>query len=756
MNFFTNIFLRHRAAGWLLVIVLSIPPLCGFVGYRIAEPLPAGWVSAEVIEELRATERQFKSNIPVVLVLESDNFFQKDRISALQTTAAALRKMDAVQHLTWMGDIPAINLRGNGRLLLPEVTNETSEQELAAARQALLKHPLAAENLISPDGRTVLMLIDVRQKKVVSDIRTVAKQSLQATDIRVRITGTLALYDLHDRALAGDHLRIQLLAYLLVGVLQMLIFRRPIAIVIACSGPGVGVIWSLGWLKLIGQSENELAKIILPVMILMIGFTDGVHYVLRLKQLRVAGASVFDAAHSALTQTGPACLLTSLTTAIGFGSLMLSQSDMIAGFGRGSAIGVIVTFLAVVLVSPLLAVSWPGRRMHIEEHPEPLARLMNRLVAVIGFSSRNARMVMICGVLITVGCLITCTRLIPDERVSDRIPHQSEEWQAMHHCDENVGGIRSLKVMIRWPDKASQSEIWSVVRQCEDLISAQSLLGRPMSIRTALTVIKAADRHQKLIFANRLPDSLKEQFYRPSIQSTVVVSRMQDLGFATLNPVINQLKSELVHIESSNPGFEVTILSDVILEGKIVSQMIVEMMQSLAMAAVIIFVVLAVSFRSWQIGLISIIPNVMPLAVSGAVQYLTGGTLNIAGTCSFAICLGIAVDDTIHYLHHFRKERQCGHTAFVANQNAFITVGSALMLTTVVMTAGLGTVLTSQLPTHVSFAAIACITLLAALPADLLFLPALLTLFPGPETKRNDQLQPHGSTVGESLTERTT
>ena len=86
--------------------------------------------------------------------------------------------------------------------------------------------------------------------------------------------------------------------------------------------------------------------------------------------------------------------------------------------------------------------------------------------------------------------------------------------------------------------------------------------------------------------------------------------------------------------------------------------------------------------------------------------------------------------------HNVGEEHRHGQTALAANEKTFITVGSALMLTTVVMTAGLGTVMTSQLPPHVSFAVMACTTLVVALPADLLFLPALLTLFPGkrPET----------------------
>ena len=170
--------------------------------------------------------------------------------------------------------------------------------------------------------------------------------------------------------------------------------------------------------------------------------------------------------------------------------------------------------------------------------------------------------------------------------------------------------------------------------------------------------------------------------------------------------------------------------------------MIEELMKSLILASFIIFGVLAVAFRSLRVGLISILPNVMPLAVSGALRLLIGESLGIASACSFAICLGIAVDDTIHYLIHFQHERQLKRSAHEANCNTFVTVGSALIMTTVVMTAGLATVMTSRMPPHVNFAAMGCATLVAALLADLFFLPALLSLFPG-------KLE-HGAIMGET------
>lgn len=738
MNLLAKICVDRREIGWLIVLLLSIPPILGVTGFRIAEPLPAGWVAPDVVRELEEAEAKFEANTPVVLVLECESFFQSERIAALYDTVAELRTLSCVEYLTWMGDVQEVNLFGRRFDLLPPSPLDDEEFKWESVRDELISHPLVAGNLLSADGRTALILIDAKSRTDAPAIREVAVKGLQSHQIRTRITGTMALYDIHDRALEEDHLRIQLLAYCLVGVLQLVIFRRPIAIVIACAGPVVGVAWTIGWLLLIGQAENELAKIILPVMVIMIGFTDGVHLVVRLKQLRAADLPPAEAVRQAMLQTGPACFLTSVTTAIGFGSLMISQSDMIAGFGRASAIGVIVTFLAVIMVSPLLAMSRLGQKMHISAHSDPLARLMGRLTGVVSFSSRFARSVTVAGVAITAMSLVAASRLVPDDRVSDRVPQACEEWQAMHHCDQHVGGIRSVRLMVKWPEEADRHQIWAVVADVEEMLKTEQVFGPPMSIRTAMSVVRRPPGKEVTLFVRRLPESLRQRFYREEIRTALVIARMQDLGFARFEPVFSRMEQNLETLREAHPDFEFEFYSDVVVEGRVVSQMINEMIDSLMMAAVIIFAILALGFGSLRVGLISIVPNLMPLAVSGAIRLMLGDSVGVAGACSFAICLGIAVDDTIHYLWHFRHARRQGATPLEANRATFVTVGSALMMTTLVMTAGLGTVLTSRLPPHVNFAAMACTTLAVALPADLLFLPALLTLFPGRGREEKD------------------
>ncbi|HIE98896.1 MAG TPA: hypothetical protein EYQ63_18320 [Fuerstia sp.] len=729
MNFIARITADHPLIGWCFVALLSLPPALGFWGCRIAESVPPSWVPAEAAEALNKAEETFTLNAPLVLVLEHEDFFRPQQLAAVQDAAAAISEMPFVRKLVWFGDIPEVSLRGRVTPILSDA--DGTGEAFAAARSRILEHPLAAGSLISADGTTMMMLLDVRGYDDIRPIRSRAAEILEPAGIRVRATGPLALHLAHDRALAEDHYRIQLMAYTVVGLLAVLMFKRPAAIFIAGSGPTVAVVWTMGWLQLIGQAENELAKIILPVLIMMVGFADGMHLVVRIRQLRASGESQRDAVYRAVQVIGPACLLTSITTAIGFGSLMLSSADMISGFGRVSVIGVVVTFFSVVLLTPLLANSWLSDRMHIASDKDPVTRLMNRCTGLIEFSSRHATSVAISGIVITVLCVRVAAGLIPDDRLTDRVPRNSEACQTMRDCDEVMNGIRSLRVVVSWDESKGRNDVWPVIEQCEAVLVGGELVGKPRSIRTCLSVFRGSDKQNRSILASQLPDELRNQFYQPQKHQAQIVTGLRDRGISVHEPMFARIEAQLDRIKDANPGFELEMVSDVIIEGRVVRQVVEELVHSLLMASVIIFAVLAIAFRSLRFGLISILPNVMPLAAAGTLRFMINDSLGIASACSFAICLGIAVDDTIHFLTHYREQRRLGRTPAEANRDTFLTVGSALVMTTVVCTLGLGTVLTSQMPTHVNFAAMGCTTLAAALVADLVFLPALLCLFPG-------------------------
>ena len=723
---------EHHWVAWLLFVLLSVPPGLGLSGYSLLDSRDAAWSTTGDRETLGEAQSRFPSKvagIPALLVIEADDFFQPERVSALWKTVGQIEQLENVYGVMWMGSVPQVTLFGQ-RPLLPGLDADAAE--IASAKELVSTHPLISGHLLSEDGRTLLVGVYTWNEDSMQKVTAIAHEHLEPRGMTVRLTGPMALWRAHKRTLDAEHNRVLYTAMGLIIGLALIIFRGLPAILITCSGPLVGVVWTLGWLAFVGEDLNELTKILVPVMAMIIGFTDGVHIVVHVRQERVAGRSQREAAATAMEQVGLACLLTSLTTAIGFASLLIADATIIQSFGRSSAIAVLVTFVAVVLVVPLLSGSRLGKNIHKGYERDLVGTNIQRLGGLVDGVVRHSRVVAIVGVLVTVVLAVGASTLQPDNRLAHRIPHNCEESQAMEHCDRVFGGIHFLRVLISWKEETPREDVWNVILETERELNSEKLLGRSLSVRHWLSVIPGTEGPQKLALTSLLPDEFRNEFWNSDERQAQVVTRMQDLGMTVYNPVLDRLDARFRKIEERHPGLKLQITGEAIVENKVVQRVVRELFHSLALAAVIIFLVITVTFRSLRIGLLSTIPNVFPLAATASLRaFFFGTSLDISSACAFAICLGIAVDDTIHFLIRFMHEREAGYEPPEAIHRTFVTVGSALVMTTVVMVSGFGSVMTSSLPTHFLFATMALTTIAAALVGDLIILPALLVQFPG-------------------------
>ena len=155
----------------------------------------------------------------------------------------------------------------------------------------------------------------------------------------------------------------------------------------------------------------------------------------------------------------------------------------------------------------------------------------------------------------------------------------------------------------------------------------------------------------------------------------------------------------------------------------------IDLATSLGTASIVIWLILTIVYRSIRIGLISIVPNMFPLVATGAILYFTGQYLEIVTVCVFTICLGIAVDDTIHFLTRYQDEAATADSHAAAIQQAFSGVGTALVMTTIVLVTGILTAVFGDARDARLFGVMGAVTLASALFSDIVFLPALLSRF---------------------------
>jgi len=219
---------------------------------------------------------------------------------------------------------------------------------------------------------------------------------------------------------------------------------------------------------------------------------------------------------------------------------------------------------------------------------------------------------------------------------------------------------------------------------------------------------------------------------RRDLRRALVNARVADVGTAIAEPAYADIESSLERIRAAHPGFQIELTGTAYIARRNINLIIGDFGVGLLLAAGVIFAVLTIAFRSLRLGALAVFPNAFPLVVAASTLVFLGLNLQVGSAIAFTVCLGIAVDDTIHFIARFRRELEERGDVEEAVVHTFLTVGGALLVTTAVLFAGFGVVFFSTIAVSQLFAAIVCVALIAALLGDLLFLPALLVVFTKP------------------------
>lgn len=741
---------QHRWVPTLLVMAITAVTVIGHVDPNIildlfeTDEVVAAESEGAKFDPLPDVDPVSLSGSDVVVVVQGDDFFTPRAAEAMRAVVNDLENLPEVRSILWLDRVPVLNIFGLRQPLLP--SEKATQQRFEAARKQALEHPLVGGQLLSKDTRTLLLLINLELLQVQSDAEAttmlgeVARKAAEPFDdvsltflVTGRVPATIAAVSRHE----SNQMKYQLIGYGMIFIMTIVLFRGIRAVIIVALAPVLGVFWTLGGIRYLGFQQNPLIDVILPVLVSLVGLTDGVHLMVQIRKLRASGMPEREAAGTGLRQVGMACFLTSLTTAIGFGSLMLAESQWVQEFGKCAVLGVVLTFISVVTVIPLACSTWLGRLVHVGHENSLIDRNLARISHVIDAVLKRSRTMCVLSIICTLALFGVSMTLTPDQRQANDLPEGAEATLALQHMDKAFGGLEFGEVRVSWsPDIASDSpEILRVVGAVDELLRTESLISSPLSIRNLIDAQPGSGPpEERMTLLELLPPPLKRAFFTPERRTAKVTFRVQDLGIATYGPVFERIESAIEEMETDHPQFQFDLRGSAVWRWENLYQIVVDLAKSLGSASVIIFVVLSVVYRSLRLGLISIIPNLFPLVFTGAYLAVAGYNLEIVMVCNFTICLGIAVDDTIHFLTRYLEERETAPDEDTAIRNAFTGVGTALIMTTTVLVVGFSVVTFSESRDHRIFATMGALTIAAALFGDLVFLPALLRRFARPPT----------------------
>ena len=756
MHLAARLFLRHARA--LTALVLGACVLAGWGGSRLeVDDQPTSIIRSDdaAFAQMEEVFEQFGSDDGAcLLLLEGADPFSPAGVRGLRRLVDALEELDGIV----TGAVSLLDMRTRvGLPLLP--TAEASPESFEEARAAAAAHPLVAGKLLGSDGTTNLVVAQLADETLpVAELRRRVRAieavlagntagsaaddtagspadttggrepgasagRSPAAPWRVSMTGVPPLRVQIFDAIRREQVVLSLLAGVVGAVISFAVFRRLGPVLITSAASLVSAWWALGVMGASGETIN-LLNAALPVLVLVIALTDGMHLMIAVLRRREEGAHPHRAGAHAIRSLGRACMLTSLTTAIGFASLAVSDIEVIRRFGLVFAGAVGLTFLAVITVVPLLGSAFLRRT------PSGSAALQGAGLArpfelaaraVVG----RSRLVTALGTAITVGMAAVSLQMVPDNRLTEAVPHDHAAARTLDRLEAVFGGSVETSILVEFEDEQAGLDAMVAV---EERLAEEPFATGSLSIVDVLRSLPGGDEPRAAAL-ELLPATATRSLLRRDLGRALIRFRVPDEGAAVAEPGYARIQDGLRTVEAAHPGVRLHLTGTGYVARTNVNVIIEDFALGLWVAALTIVFVLAAAFRSLRLGLLSVIPNAFPLAVAGSVLAGLGLELQVSSVLAFTVCLGIAVDDTIHLVSRYRAERLRGRPPEEAAVRAVTAVGRALVITTLVLVGGWGMLLLSEVPTTQLFGVIGLVGLTAALVGDLILLPAMLVAF---------------------------
>ncbi|HCE2649724.1 TPA: MMPL family transporter [Vibrio parahaemolyticus] len=627
---------------------------------------------------------------------------------------------------------------------------ELTPERISKVKSIALSEPVLKSALVSEKGDVTVVNIAVQLpemdktaevEEVVSSINAMIDRYQRAyPDVTFHKAGIIAMNHAFMTAAQDDSST--LVPTMLVVILVFLtIMLRSILSVIATLIVIIGSVMATmgisGWAGMFLST----ATVNVPTLIMTLAVADCVHVIATMRQSMKNGFTKAQSIERSIALNFVPILITSVTTAIGFLMMNMSDSPVLRDFGNLSALGVMVAcFLSVTLLPALLKLL----PIHVKmETSQDQKHVMDRLGDFV-VSQRRALLPL------SVAVIVVCASLIPLNKVNDEsveyFGQRNEFRQAADFMEERISGMTNISIAI----KTNESQGIAAPDFLNTIGEFSSWLRDQPETDHVATLADVYKRLNKNMHGDDEAYYLLPQERELAAQYLLLYEMSLPYGL-DLNNQINVDKSsikmvltvanlgsvELVDLENRiyqwfaehAPQYQVVASSPSLMFAHIGETNMASMLSTLPITLVLISALLIFALRSVRLGLISLMPNIAPAVIGFGLWALISGEINLGLSVVVTLTLGIVVDDAVHFLSKYQRARREGQTAEQAVRYAFHTVGRALWITTVVLVAGFSVLAMSSFRLNADMGQLSAIVIFIALVVDFLFLPTLLMLF---------------------------
>ncbi|HZY12390.1 MAG TPA: MMPL family transporter [Beijerinckiaceae bacterium] len=740
--------LRFPVAAAIMLVVLAVLGGIGVTRLKVDDSL------SQLFRSNTPEYRQFEETVTrfpsaeydVLVVVEADDLLARGNIEKLREAVTDLQLIDGTRGLISL--FSARQPPEGNELPAPVFPDELPQgadyDKLVAKVRA---NEIIRGKLLSEDGTLALIVLSLKPeivateglRKVVGEIRETMDQDLAGSDLKSELSGVPVMQLEIRNAVERDRILYNAIGFFAGCGIAILFFRRVSFMIIAAAPPLIAILLALGTFGWFNFRLNMFLNVMTP-LIMVISFADSMQLTFAARDRLIAGEDKYTAFRNVLFIVGPACVLTHATAGLSFIALLFSQSDLIRAFGEAGLLATIIALLTVLLVLPLLgvlllrdtsgfAVKVRGADTGVDLLRRFCAWIAARMVSRPGFFSLiGIAVVMILGIIYA--------NLQPRYRLADQVPDREQAVSASNRLDTKLTGAQPIDVLIQFPKGESlySPETLATIADVHNVVERQAGVGNVLSLETLRRwLAEKAGKHDVATlkqYVDILPAFLTRRFVSEQQDAVLVSGRIPDVDANQLLPVVDSLDKRLNDVRAKHRGYEIAVTGLSAIAARNSANMIGKLNRGLTIEIVFVAAFIGLAFRSFVVMLVSILPGVFPILLSGALLYAMGEGLQFASIVALTVSFGLGLSATIHFLNRLRLEDSPDRDPAIAVERATVLVGPALILTSVVLACGLAVTVFSDLPSLRLFGWLSAFAMIAALIADLLILrPTAMYLF---------------------------
>lgn len=674
-------------------------------------------------------KEDFGSDEFVLVAVTGKPFFE---FPALAAMLEAQDRLEQVPHVSHVAGMPAI------------FRDRFGAEDVEALEEEMTSTPFYDGLFLSEDGEVTGILVQTQPLEqahvrdvMVEGIRE-AIEPLRAYGFTVHLVGVPFFNVSMNELSMGESLRLFPMAAVAALLILLTLLRSVRAAIVILLSGSLALLITLGVLVAVGKTLNVVTSII-PIILWVLSLANCIHVVVRYQHFRRLEKQPREAMNEALRDVRFPCALSAITTAFGFLSLVVADIGPVRDLGLLMAMGMLWALLVNLFLAPHLLV-WlkaPAPRWTIRPSSHIYASLGRAVIA------QPYPYLFIFGFLV-VGGLVSIPFIQSDPNSLKFLPEDHEVVQAYNFVGDELSGMYALEVLVDTPGGWLNPEYWGPLEAMVDRISEEEHAAKVVSPLSFLKKMNQWD-HDLSAEYYRLPDSreaaedllalvedseaqelarlINEEKER--IRFSVLVNTLRVKDFAHLSDVA---EAELAKLPDPLTG-EITGITT--RTERMRQNLVDTQIRSFGLAFILVFATIFVGLRSAKITAVSVLPNLMPILSVFGTMVLFGIELNAATVMVASIALGIAVDDTVHMLAAYRRELAAdvgsGREAII---RAVSAVGPAITVTTATAVIGFGCLTISAFAPLAYFGLLGSVAMVVALLADLLFVPAMLSMRP--------------------------